>query len=196
VKALSAANLNKFNVLVLPDGDSDRYQELFGKEGISRLKAWVEQGGVLIGLGGGAELFTLKDVDLTSSRAVGDEEPPKPRPLPLPGAAFRAHLDPHHFLSYGYSPNDLVVLLRGSTFLKPSKAGANVVTFPQGNLAVAGFEWPNNTENLLHGTSYLIDEPTGDGHVILFADDPNFRYLWRTASRLLLNGILFAPALR
>ena len=22
---------------------------------------------------------------------------------------------------------------------------------------------------------YLIDEPTGQGHVILFADDPNFR---------------------
>jgi len=75
--------------------------------------------------------------------------------------------------------------------------GANVITFTaDGPLAVAGFTWPDNTEALLRGTSFLIDEPTGRGHVILFAEDPNYRFLWRAPQPFFLNAILLATALR
>jgi hypothetical protein len=189
----------------------------------------------LIGIGGGATLFTRKDVGLSSSKIVGEEdappapqtpppaqqpaskpaepqekqkEQPKPeekaaekkkptRPLPLPGAAFRTKLDLNHFLSYGHGSDTLVVLFSGDQFFERSKDGANVATFDAGgSLLVSGFEWPDNTEELLKGTAYLIDEPTGRGHVILFAEDPLFRYLWRSSSQLLMNAILLAPALR
>ena len=50
-------------------------------------------------------------------------------------------------------------------------------------------------ENALPNQVYLIDEPTGQGHVILFADDPNFRAVWDGLTRLFLNSIFFAPIL-
>ncbi|HET9530419.1 MAG TPA: hypothetical protein VFQ92_08715 [Blastocatellia bacterium] len=91
----------------------------------------------------------------------------------------------------------MVVLFGGDTFFRPSKEGANVVTFAaDGQLTVAGFVWPDNTEELLRGTSYIIDEPTGRGHVIMIAEDPNFRYLWRSTTQFLMNSILLAPVLR
>ena len=126
------------------------------------------------------------------------EEKKKPKePLPVPGASFRAKLDRNHFLSYGYDSDTMVVMMDGDEFLLPSKEGANVVAFTaEGDLNVAGFVWPDNTEVLLRGTSYLIDEPTGRGHVIMFAGDPNYRFLWRASTQLFLNSILFAPSLR
>jgi hypothetical protein len=246
INALNGADLSRFNVIILPDGSASGYQNALGKPGIDKLKGWVRGGGVLIGIGGGASLFTRKDVEMTSSRPVGSEEespaapsqpaaqpapseqagaaepkpkekgketaqekgPPSPEekpaekkkprePISVPGAAFRAKIDRNHFLSYGYDSDTVVVLFGGDTFFRPSKDGANVVTFAaDGALTVSGFVWPDNTEELLGGTSYIIDEPTGRGHVIMFAEDPNFRYLWRSATQFFLNSILLAPVLR
>jgi hypothetical protein len=90
----------------------------------------------------------------------------------------------------------MVVLMGGDAFYRASKDGANVVTFTaDGPLAVSGFIWPNNTEELLRGTSYVIDEPTGQGHIIMFAEDPNFRFLWRATAQMFINSILLAPSL-
>jgi hypothetical protein len=223
MNTLKGLDLSDFNVIILPDGSAAAYQNALGKPGIDKLKEWVQGGGALIGIGGGAALFTRKDVEMTSSRPVGSDEASKPdakpeeksdekseakpeakpaekkkptEPVSVPGAAFRAKINRDHFLSYGYDSDSLVVLFSGDTFFSPSKDGANVVTFnADGPLTVSGFVWPNNTEELLKGTSYIIDEPSGGGHVIMFAEDPNFRYLWRSATQFLLNSILLAPTL-
>jgi hypothetical protein len=256
ISTLKSLDLSRFNVIVFPDGNASAYQSALGKDGVEKLKGWVSNGAVLIGIGGAAAAFAHKDVNLTSSRLIGADEPPatpaaatptpaasdetkpaqpqsaagkltdqeKPKeskdtkpvekpaekagekpgekkrptePIPVPGAAFRVKLDKDHFLSYGYDSDQLVVLMGGDTFFKASKEGANVATFSgDGQLVVSGFHWPDNTEELLRGTSYLIDEPAGRGHIILFAEDPNFRYLWRSSTQLFLNAILLGTALR
>jgi hypothetical protein len=266
INTLKGINLSPFNVIIFPDGSSSAYQAALGKSGIDKLKEWVNGGGVLIGLSGGAAMFTNKEVALSSSTIVGSEAesttpatsppavpPPAPTPaqqpaapaaqtqsnLPkqgaaqtpakepkeakekgresvaakpeekvaekkkptapigLPGASFLTRINRDHFLTYGYDVDSLVVLLTGGTFFRPSKDGANVVTFnSEGQLTVAGFTWPDNTEELLRGTAYLIDEPTGRGHVIMFAEDPNFRFLWRTSQQMFMNSVLLAPSLR
>ncbi len=268
INTLKGINLSPFNVIIFPDGSGGAYQAALGKGGIDKLKEWVNGGGVLIGLSGGAAMFTNKDVALTSSTIVGREAelipsgpapPPVPpatstpesqpatpaqqpqaqstapkqgavqnpakepkeskekgkesvaakpeekvaekkkatEPIGLPGASFLTRINRDHFLSYGYDADSLVVLMTGNTFFRPSKNGANVVTFTsEGQLTVAGFTWPDNTEELLRGTAYLIDEPTGRGHVIMFAEDPNFRFLWRTSQQMFMNSVLLAPSLR
>ena len=255
INTLKSIDLSKFNVIILPDGSGGAYNSLLGKDGIEKLKSWVNGGGVLVGVGGGAVMFANKDVDLTSSRLVSPDDEAQPEsaatppqaaqtqadvkspvpsapgkqkqaekkpaekredaeaavkpdaqaapkkkaaePIPVPGASFRAQVNRNHFLSYGHDSDSIVVLMEGDAFFRPSKEGANVITFNRdAGLTVAGFTWPDNTEQLLRGTAYLIDEPRGGGHVILFAEDPNFRYLWRTTTQMFLNSILLAPTLR
>ena len=88
------------------------------------------------------------------------------------------------------------VMFEGSTFLKLSKEGSNVATFPTtGKLYRAGFVFPENTERLLRNTALLIEEPLGGGHVIVFNNEPMFRAWWRALDRLVLNGILLGPAM-
>jgi hypothetical protein len=48
------ADIDKYNVLVLPSSDAGSYSRAIGKAGFARLASWVERGGTLIGIGGGA----------------------------------------------------------------------------------------------------------------------------------------------
>ncbi len=282
VAAFRQTRMADFNVLILPDGNAKRYAEAFDKEGVAKLKAWCQDGGTLICVGGAAGFAADKKVDLTGSRVVGaetlakqnddedkDEEsaagkapvdkdqkpegqkavavdknpdqnkkaephpedgtatptpaPDKPKdddaeakadpkkkgfdrrkiPLAVPGATFLATVNRNHFLSYGYDRDTLPVLVDTDQFLTLTKRGANVLTFPpapDGNakppsLRLAGFTWPDNTDRLIRGTAAVIEEPAGDGHVILTANGPSYRLLWRASTRLWLNGLLYAPAM-
>jgi len=117
------------------------------------------------------------------------------RPASLPGSHFDALLDRTHWLTSGYEEQRLTVLLEGSTFLTLSKEGANVAVFPKiGKLHRAGFVWPENTERLLRNSALLIEEPTGGGHVVLFANEPLFRAWWHALDRLVLNAIVLGPS--
>lgn len=114
----------------------------------------------------------------------------------VPGANMRARLDLSHWLTFGYVERDMVVLVEGDDFLTLSENGSSPVVFPQEDeLHVAGFIWPGNTERQLAGTAYAIAEPVGRGQVILFADDPNYRLVWRSTSRLFGNALLLGPTL-
>ena len=209
VRSVNQENLSRFNVLIFPDGFG--YGGALGKSGIADVKAWVNNGGALLGLAGGGRWFMDKDAELTTAKRVGEDDEKsdksgdkpdakdtakdkKPKkPLELPGAIFRAKIDPAHFLGYAYPDGEISVYLSGDTFLKPSRTGTNVVTFGKSALTLSGFAWPNNTEALLADTAYLIDEPTGSGHALLYLDDPTFRALWPGLRRLFFAGILYAP---
>ena len=116
-------------------------------------------------------------------------------PLDVPGTIMRATLDLTNPLTFGYEDSDLPVLVRGADFYQPSKEGSNPVVFTGENLVISGFVWPDNTEKLLRGTAWMVQERVGEGKVILFADDPTFRLIWPSLSRLFLNAILIAPTI-
>ena len=141
--------------------------------------------------------------DRTSDRAPQDELIPvasptavSDEPVGFPGAHFDVVLDRTHWLTHGYERPRLTVMFDGSTFLKLSREGSNVAVFPQtGKLHRAGWIFPENTERLLRNTAFLIEEPLGDGHVILFNNEPMFRGWWRALDRLVLNGIVMGPGM-
>jgi hypothetical protein len=119
--------------------------------------------------------------------------------LPVPGALLRARVDPFHFLSFGHEREWLPVLFEGDRAFVPTRTGTNVVTFTTPDAAlplrIAGFVWPDNTETLLRGASAVVEEPLGKGRVILFAVEPGMRLLGLGGSRLLLNALLYGPAM-
>jgi hypothetical protein len=115
-------------------------------------------------------------------------------PEALAGALFRATVDRTTYLNYGVHQNEIPVLIQSGYFFRYSKEGTNAVVFdanPTRPLTVSGFVWEGNTERLLKGTSYIIDESTGSGHVILFAEDPFYRGMTRSTTRQFLNAIAF-----
>ncbi|MEJ7708299.1 MAG: hypothetical protein WKF84_00175 [Pyrinomonadaceae bacterium] len=254
ISSLGRAELDRYNIIILPDGSPAAYQAAFGKPGVDLLRGWCERGGTLIAIKGAAVFAATKDVNLTSSRLVGsdvdDDAKPadaskklaeseakkpddesataaargdKPRdqtekmketsqllppivspsarpgvvPEAVPGAIFLSTIDRTTPLTYGYENATLPVLVDSAYFFRPSKEGTNAVVFASeesATLRLAGFVWPNNTEKLLRGTSYVISEQVGRGHVVLYAEDPNYRAIWRSTTRLFFNSILFQPA--
>ena len=82
VDRLRTANLNRYQVLILPLMSGPGYEQALGESGMENLKHWVEQGGVVIGLGNATRFLADPDVDLLAvrrERAVveidaGDEE--------------------------------------------------------------------------------------------------------------------------
>jgi hypothetical protein len=170
-------------------------------------------------MGGAVGYFV--DREFTSARRVGEEEEEEDggeqrqvglaqaaysggvttsgserAPIRVPGAIMRATLDLMHALTFGYENQTLAVLVSGDDFYEPSKEGANPVVFLGDDLRISGYQWPDNTEQFLQNSAWMIDEPLGAGRLVLFADEPTFRLLWKSLDRLFLNGILFGPTIR
>ncbi len=214
VGALGRVELDRYNVVIIPDGSGGALAGALGEGGVSKLKNWIGRGGTLLCLDDAAEFPTLKSVGLSSAWPVGvrkkeakDDEDEKDakadsasrvndvRPQYLPGTIFWASLDPRHFLCYGFDRPRIPVLLQGQLLLKPSKDGANPMMFDRAPLKLTGWSWPE-TDRRMRGTAYAVDEPTGRGHVIMIEGPADFRLFWRNTERLILNAITYAPAIQ
>lgn len=68
VDNLASANLNRYQVLILPLMSGAGYKAALGESGIENLKTWVRQGGVIVGLGNATRFLADPDVDLLSIR--------------------------------------------------------------------------------------------------------------------------------
>jgi hypothetical protein len=194
-----------------------------GRDAVDRLKQWVRAGGTLVTMGGATAWAAREDVALTSARAVGGDSTPAgaraaaaadtagggagdllavtspgadpDTPAAVPGAMFDAVLDRTHWLTYGVAQPRVTALVEGSTFLRLSKDGTNVAVFPRtGPFYRAGFTWPGNTERLLRNTALVIEEPLGQGHVVLFQNEPTFRGWVRNMDRLVMNAVVLGPS--
>ncbi len=114
-------------------------------------------------------------------------------PEGIPGAIMRATVDHTAQINYGVDEDNLPVLLASGYFFRYTKEGINAMVFdarPKTPLTISGFVWEGNTERLLRGTSYLIDEPSGAGHVIIFAEEPFFRGVFRSMTKPFFNAML------
>ncbi len=114
-------------------------------------------------------------------------------PVPLPGSIMRASVDRTNRLTYGMNQTELPVLLASGYFFRYSKEGTNALIFDgKGTkpLTISGFVWEGNTERLLKGTAYVIDESMGGGRVTLFAEEPFYRGIFRSTTRPFFNAIV------
>ena len=121
-------------------------------------------------------------------------QPEKELPDATPGAILRIQLDTEHWLAFGYDGGANVVVDSRNIFtpLKLDK-GRNVGLYqPEGELLLSGFTWEESRRQL-GSKAYLMYQPHGRGHVVAFAEDPNYRAFCDGLNLLFLNGIFFGP---
>jgi hypothetical protein len=211
-------NLKDYNVIILPDEGSyfGGYESVLGKTGVEQLKTWVNLGGTLIAIQGAASFLIqngeltdlgrirkfVKDSTETVDQKEKEDEKDKEKdtqatesPDYVLGSIARATLNPKHFLSYGYDSPEIAVFVNSSNvFTAPPNLKPVAAYADEENFKVAGLFW-DITKKRLAKKAYLTEESLGDGHVILFAENPNFRTAWESLNKLFMNGILFGPSM-
>jgi hypothetical protein len=191
---LDSIDLGRYNVIVLPDGD---YSGLSGKA-LDRLKTWIADGGTVVAIKGASEKLRegedgISAIEEWTSDVEGGEPEDSTHVPRVPGAAFRTEMNEKSFLTFGIrtSPG---VLIDGELALRPlARKNSNVVRIAEQRALFAGFAWPESVERL-EGAPYLVNESYGEGKVITFADDPNFRLFWRGTYPLLMNALIYGPS--
>ncbi len=122
-------------------------------------------------------------------------QPKEEPPVSTSGALMRAALDTEHWLSAG-TDGEVQVMVEGTRVFTPITLdkGRNVATYATGDTAVvSGLMWPE-AKLQLGNKPFLIAQPRGRGHVIAFAEDPNFRAFMEGTQLLFINSILLGPA--
>ncbi|MCG8603866.1 peptidase M14, partial [bacterium] len=135
----------------------------------------------------------------TSSNGTFDLEkaiqPEKELPGNTPGTIMRVSLDTEHWAAFGYD-GDTNVMVAGRSIYTPIKLdkGRNVGVYMSGDKAlISGFTW-EETQKQIASKAYLMHQPHGRGHVIAFAEDPNYRAFCDGLNLLFLNAIFWGPA--
>ena len=72
--------------------------------------------------------------------------------------------------------------------------GTNVGVYAKKDEVVgSGLVW-DDVRDLLAQKAFLMHQPAGDGHVIAFAEDPNYRGYAESTELLFMNAVLLGPA--
>jgi hypothetical protein len=122
-------------------------------------------------------------------------EPERERPENLAGAVLRVRLDRNHWLTAGLD-DQVQVIVEGARVFAPLKldAGRNVGIYENADRLVAsGLVW-KEAQPLLAQRAFLMHQPMGRGHIIAFAEDPNYRAFAEATQLLFINAVLLSPA--
>ncbi|MFQ5929367.1 MAG: M14 family metallopeptidase, partial [Acidobacteriota bacterium] len=122
-------------------------------------------------------------------------QPEKELPANTPGAIMRVSLDTEHWLAFGYD-GDTQVLVKSRNIFTPIKLdkGRNVGLYMQEDkILLSGFTWQDAQKQMAQ-KAYLMHQTHGRGHVVAFAEDPNYRAFCDGLNLLFLNAVFFGPA--
>ena len=195
-KQLSARKLSKYNTIIVPDGF---YSNLDSTD-IKTLKDWVLNGGTLIATQTGSRWVVNKKILNEKLKKGGmdtldipyEQAPMVTGAQRIGGSIFEVSLDNTHPIAYGYNKKT-PMFRRGDTFFELSTStAANVGRYTK-NPLLSGYISEEKLKEIQNSAS-IIARRQGDGHVILFADNPSFRAFWYGSNGLLLNAVFFGQA--
>ncbi|MCH7410139.1 zinc carboxypeptidase [Belliella sp. DSM 111904] len=200
IQRLGSADLTRYNTIIMPSGNYEGMR----KSALDALKNWISNGGLLIGRGEaltwlnhhGLATYSFKEIppiessDTTSyadySAAAGARI--------TSGAIFHAELDLTHPLAYGFESAELYTFRDNNMFLSPStNPFANPVKYTDSSLA-SGYVHPTNLD-LINESAIVQVNTLGEGRIIGFVDNPNFRGFWRGTSKLFINALFFGQTI-
>lgn len=192
---LSRIDLNNYTHIILPDGVANINAQLK-----SKLENWIKNGGNLITFGEMTRELINSEIiqaDLKKNLKMnyGQNLPFGDRRLysgarSLGGAIFSLKIDNSHPIAYGYA-NEYVPVFKNSYLAAElsSNPFSNPLIFETNNF-VCGY-LHDDYSNYFDNTSQIIIHNKGNGTIISFLFNPNFRGFWNGSHKFLMNGLFF-----
>lgn len=204
-RSLPQVEWSKFDVCVLPNG-TYAGEDAPSEDAVRRMKDWVQGGGTLVLVGGAASWATGDKVKLLNAKLEyrkseekveekkDEKDKDKRPPLEVPGAFLRSKVDTDHFVTWGASAES-PLYFSGNRIFTPMKesAGKNLVAFASKDVLASGYCWPETLQMLPH-KPFVMYQRLGRGHIVAFADDPNYRAFSPPLQRFFFNAVFFGPA--
>ncbi|MDI3322107.1 M14 metallopeptidase family protein [Pinibacter soli] len=200
VSDLQKVAWNSFDVLIIPDGDYDFFNE---KNTNDELKNWVKRGGKIIAVQSAVMEMAKADWGIKSKVPDDDKKDDvikgdysllhryenRDRDVlvnSIPGSIFKVELDNTHPLAFGY-PDFYYTLKQDENIYEFMKEGWNVGVLRKDNY-IAGFTGSKTKEKLKDGLLFGVQE-MGRGKVVYLADNPLFRSFWENGKLLFCNAV-------
>ena len=191
-------NINRYNTIVLVGGN---YAAL-DKPSAQKLKVWVANGGTLITQKTGSEWAIKQDIVKEKLREVKPDSSRNKTRITYEdfqasegakqtgGAIFEAELDISSPIGFGYTNKKMAIYRNNNTVLERSVGAANSVLVYTSNPRINGYVHQESLKRISNSAAINISYE-GNGRVILFSDDPNFRGTWFGTNKLFLNALFF-----
>lgn len=192
---LDQIKLNPYNVLLLPGGSYGNVSAA----GQQKIIEWVKNGGTIVTWHDALRFLTkLKLADLKFKKAYeidsmeynyAGRSKAKGAQM-IGGAIFNMQIDTTHPLAYGYNQTTLPVFKRGDLVLEHSKGSFIQPFHYTDSPLLSGYVSKENLERIKNSPATVVSS-FGEGRVIAFVDDPNFRAFWHGTNRLMMNAIFW-----
>ena len=192
---LQNADLNRYTTLILANGNYSG----FSNKAIAKIEQWIQNGGTLIAYQDAIKwLNETKFIDLTfktlknEAKNVSFEQADDYRGAKLiSGAIFETKLDLSHPINFGMPRNTLPIFRNTSIVIEPNKSSFNNPIQYTKNPLVSGYISKENLELLKETVPFQVTRK-GEGRIIIFTDNTNFRAFWLGTEKLLWNAIFFS----
>ena len=206
---------SRYTHIIFPSGEYEEFEPKWG----NRLRTWIAEGGTVIGMRKSVpwvrnntldwiDPLDLEAVEAAKAEAEAKEAEEEAKAEEIErlayadkanheakdivgGAIFAADLDNSHPLGFGFSDRSLYLHKNVKDPMeKTDNPFATVIAYTD-DPVYSGYVSDKNSEELA-GTPALIAERVGQGSVILFADNPNFRGYWYGTNKLFMNALFFS----
>lgn len=187
------ADLDRYTAIIIPNtyGGLD-------KSGTEKLKAWVKNGGNVIGYRGATEwleknefisLKTKKDTLVAKNISYEQREKFSGAQV-TGGAIFETKIDRSHPINFGYKNNSLAMFRNTNIYIEPNKNSYNNPIQYTNNPLLSGYISEEKLNLLKNSVPFQV-QGLGKGNVFVFTDNTNFRAFWYGTNKLLMNAIFF-----
>lgn len=210
----AGALAGKYDVLILPDGAipeaggfvprqprpdaipaeyRDRIGTFTPAATLPRLRAFLEQGGTVLSIGGATSLATHLGLPIRSKLVDAAGAPLKEEAYYVPGSILRVKVDTAHPLAHGLREQTDVYFDNSPVFVLPDDAAARGITriawFDSAAPLRSGWAWG---QKHLEGGVAIAEAKVGQGTLVLFGPEITFRAQPHGTFKFLFNGLLRA----